>query len=299
MSSPCRCPPASTTCSAASWPRRSRRRRRRGSRWPRWRRRWRAPRAPGSAPATPRDPGRELRRLADALAAGGYEPRVVEGTLELRNCPFHRVAQEQTALVCGLNLEYVGGVCDGPGLQGVETALEPAPGRCCVRAADDRPRSGVSMSEALRRARRGRAARAVRRVSESGDGPATVRGWSYFFGEPDAGPRHRRPPQAVGRRARARGRAAARHRRGADARLDGRRGAGTDPDVRPGDVLEPQPPGVLGQGRDLRAPPVGQGGPARLRRRHPARQGRPGGAGLPHRRPHLLRRRRAAGRADG
>ena len=29
----------------------------------------------------------ELRRLADALAAGGYEPRVLDRTLELRNCP--------------------------------------------------------------------------------------------------------------------------------------------------------------------------------------------------------------------
>jgi predicted ArsR family transcriptional regulator len=76
----------------------------------------------------------ELRRLADALAAGGYEPRLAARTLELRNCPFHRVAQEQTALVCGLNLEYVSGVCDGLGCQSVETALEPAPDRCCVTA---------------------------------------------------------------------------------------------------------------------------------------------------------------------
>ena len=36
-------------------------------------------------------------------------------------------------------------------------------------------------------------------------------------------------------------RAAARHRRGADARLDGRRGAGPHPGHRPRDVLEPQP----------------------------------------------------------
>jgi predicted ArsR family transcriptional regulator len=78
----------------------------------------------------------DLARLADALAAGGYEPRVVGGTLELRNCPFHRVAQEQTVLVCGLNLEYVGGVCDGLGCHHVETALDPAPDRCCVRASD-------------------------------------------------------------------------------------------------------------------------------------------------------------------
>ena len=76
----------------------------------------------------------ELRRLADALAAGGYEPRVLDRTLELRNCPFHRVALEQTALVCGLNLEYVDGVREGLGCQGVATALDPAPHRCCVTA---------------------------------------------------------------------------------------------------------------------------------------------------------------------
>jgi predicted ArsR family transcriptional regulator len=78
----------------------------------------------------------DLGRLADALSAGGYEPRVVEETLELRNCPFHHVAQEQTALVCGLNLEYVAGVCDGLDCHDVETVLDPAPERCCVRATE-------------------------------------------------------------------------------------------------------------------------------------------------------------------
>jgi predicted ArsR family transcriptional regulator len=76
----------------------------------------------------------ELRRLAGALAAGGYEPRVADGTLELRNCPFHRVAREQTDLVCGLNLEYVDGVREGLGCRRVETALTPNPGHCCVTA---------------------------------------------------------------------------------------------------------------------------------------------------------------------
>ena len=86
-----------------------------------------------------RSPARSgLRRLADALEEGGYEPRVSGRQLELRNCPFHRVAQEQTALVCGLNLEYVTGVCDGLGCDGVETELDPGPGRCCVRATDIR-----------------------------------------------------------------------------------------------------------------------------------------------------------------
>ena len=71
----------------------------------------------------------ELRRLAGALSAGGYEPRISDGTLALRNCPFHRVAQEQTDLVCGLNLEYVDGVREGLGCAGVETSLTPVPSR--------------------------------------------------------------------------------------------------------------------------------------------------------------------------
>jgi predicted ArsR family transcriptional regulator len=81
----------------------------------------------------------DLARLSEALAAGGYEPQEVEGTLQLRNCPFHRVAQEQTELVCGLNLEYVAGVCDGLGCAGVQPELDPSPERCCVTA-----RSGPS-----------------------------------------------------------------------------------------------------------------------------------------------------------
>ena len=42
--------------------------------------------------------------------------------------------------------------------------------------------------------------------------------------------------------------------------------------------------------------PAGQVGRARLRRRHRAGQGRPGRRGLPHRRPHLLRRRASCAR---
>ena len=75
-----------------------------------------------------------LRRLAEALATVGYEPHLDDRALELRNCPFHRVAQEQTDLVCGLNLEYVAGVCAGLGCDRVETTLDPAPDRCCVTA---------------------------------------------------------------------------------------------------------------------------------------------------------------------
>ena len=87
----------------------------------------------GATLAEPISP-EELDRLASALAAGGYEPWIEEQTMFLRNCPFHRVAQEQTELVCGLNLEFVTGVAAGSGCTGLTTRLDPGEDRCCVSA---------------------------------------------------------------------------------------------------------------------------------------------------------------------
>jgi predicted ArsR family transcriptional regulator len=78
--------------------------------------------------------GQPVERLAQALDDVGYEPRVTGARLVLENCPFDRVAREHTALVCGLNLDFVCGVIDGLGCGGVTATLEPSPGRCCVSA---------------------------------------------------------------------------------------------------------------------------------------------------------------------
>ena len=51
----------------------------------------------------------------------------------LTNCPFDALAREHTALVCGLNEEFVGGLIEGLGCTGWQPCLEPAPGTCCVR----------------------------------------------------------------------------------------------------------------------------------------------------------------------
>ena len=66
------------------------------------------------------------------LAANGYEPHTVGGTTTLGNCPFDALAREHTALVCGMNLALVGAVTDDLAPGELVTALEPAPGRCCV-----------------------------------------------------------------------------------------------------------------------------------------------------------------------
>lgn len=69
--------------------------------------------------------------LQELLAAQGYEPYDDDGVVRLRNCPFHRLAQEHTDLVCGMNLSLLDGCCqaiDAP----MRAVLDPAEGRCCV-----------------------------------------------------------------------------------------------------------------------------------------------------------------------
>lgn len=83
-----------------------------------------------------RPPGSE-RALAvaeETLAGYGYEPyRVGQGTISLRNCPFHDLSRRAPDLVCGLNREFIDGLLRGIGNDSVEASLEPTPGECCVK----------------------------------------------------------------------------------------------------------------------------------------------------------------------
>jgi predicted ArsR family transcriptional regulator len=78
-------------------------------------------------------PGDELDRTALVLAREGFEPTRQDQELELRNCPFDALARRHPELVCGINLDYVGGVLDGLGCDHADACLDPAPDRCCVR----------------------------------------------------------------------------------------------------------------------------------------------------------------------
>jgi predicted ArsR family transcriptional regulator len=97
----------------------------------------------GKVRATLNEAARELGRqvgsesgsgdLAGALRACGYQPHAgPEGVLELRNCPFHRLAQEHQPLVCGLNLCLIQGIISGTSHPRARAVLSPHPGRCCV-----------------------------------------------------------------------------------------------------------------------------------------------------------------------
>jgi predicted ArsR family transcriptional regulator len=75
--------------------------------------------------------GRVGSEPVEALAERGYAPVDRDGTIVLRNCPFHVVAHEFPPLICGMNLALVQGMAEAGGWTCAPT-LDPAPGRCCV-----------------------------------------------------------------------------------------------------------------------------------------------------------------------
>ncbi|MEV0897376.1 transcriptional regulator [Actinoplanes sp. NPDC049802] len=78
-----------------------------------------------------REQGRE-RPAGDpaaALAERGYSPVAEDGRIELRNCPFHRLAEQFPPLICGMNLALIDGMVAGSEWT---ARMDPAPGRCCV-----------------------------------------------------------------------------------------------------------------------------------------------------------------------
>jgi predicted ArsR family transcriptional regulator len=74
------------------------------------------------------------RALLGALAEHGFEPCPdADGTIVLRNCPFHQLAQQHTELICGMNHCMLGTAVDGVGDARLRASLEPEEGVCCVK----------------------------------------------------------------------------------------------------------------------------------------------------------------------
>ncbi|OMC19714.1 helix-turn-helix transcriptional regulator [Mycobacterium colombiense] len=84
----------------------------------------------GSAP--PKDAGAALQRTVRVLRRYGYEPRFSDSEVELANCPFHALAQEQTELACNMNHALITGVADALAPHGPDARLCPGRDRCCV-----------------------------------------------------------------------------------------------------------------------------------------------------------------------
>ncbi|MEU6590026.1 helix-turn-helix domain-containing protein [Streptomyces sp. NPDC046881] len=82
-----------------------------------------AARAAGAA-----QPDARADDVVAALRARGYEPFWDGETLRLRNCPFHALATEFPALICGMNLALIEGLVPAPW----SAAMDPCPGGCCI-----------------------------------------------------------------------------------------------------------------------------------------------------------------------
>lgn len=80
----------------------------------------------------PNDAAAALDRVFVVLSRYGYEPRFADGEVELANCPFHALAQEQTELACNMNHALITGVADALAPHGPDARLRPGPNRCCV-----------------------------------------------------------------------------------------------------------------------------------------------------------------------
>jgi predicted ArsR family transcriptional regulator len=71
--------------------------------------------------------------LLGLLAAQGYEPyREPDGTVRLRNCPFHALVDRHRALTCSMNLALLEAVTAGVHSAGMTAQAQPRDGSCCV-----------------------------------------------------------------------------------------------------------------------------------------------------------------------
>jgi predicted ArsR family transcriptional regulator len=76
-----------------------------------------------------------LMAIRGVLDEEGYETRHDPAGLTLGNCPFRALAQEYTAVVCGMNLAIMEGLLARLGQLRLTARPGSAPGRCCVRLA--------------------------------------------------------------------------------------------------------------------------------------------------------------------
>jgi predicted ArsR family transcriptional regulator len=87
-----------------------------------------------AASATERPTGSDgaLDLAVRILTDHGYEPRRVDHTVVMANCPFHALAVGHTELVCGLNHSLLSGFVDSVAPDLLDARLEPGEKRCCV-----------------------------------------------------------------------------------------------------------------------------------------------------------------------
>ncbi len=85
--------------------------------------------ADSDKPGGPKD---SLERVADVLIPYGYLPCIGPDQITLTNCPYHSLATEHRAVVCGMNLRLIKGVLKGAGAKDLSARFDRSAGHCCV-----------------------------------------------------------------------------------------------------------------------------------------------------------------------
>jgi len=87
-----------------------------------------------SAYARGRAAGRAERDFEEVLARYGYRPEADDdGGYSLVNCPFHRLAESHTTVVCALNGAFLSGAAAACGIAEDRIADDNREGHCCAR----------------------------------------------------------------------------------------------------------------------------------------------------------------------
>lgn len=85
--------------------------------------------------------------VEELMVQRGYQPFHDGATVRLRNCPFHRLADEFPPLVCGMNLALIEGLLENA-VDGEEwiARMDPRPDTCCVALRRRTPGSSKNKS---------------------------------------------------------------------------------------------------------------------------------------------------------
>lgn len=77
--------------------------------------------------------------LLELLETEGYEPYAdADGTVRLRNCPFHVLTETHRDLTCAMNLSFLGAAAETASGGAYRATAQPREGACCVAFVEDR-----------------------------------------------------------------------------------------------------------------------------------------------------------------
>src|SRR5690606_13231084 len=79
--------------------------------------------------------GQGSKNLEQTLQEIGYEPKSSHSAeINLANCPFHKLSENHSEIICSANLELLRGITEtAPNAEQQTAVFAPGEGSCCVK----------------------------------------------------------------------------------------------------------------------------------------------------------------------